>query len=69
MRSSNLTNRSVRRLGAIDYMLYRFKFPLLAQVKEKSLSGVFVGLILLAMTGWIYLLSTMFLKFTLWFFS
>jgi len=50
-------------------MLYRFKFPPLTQFKEKSLSGAFVGLILLAMTGWIYLLSTMFLKFTLWFFS
>lgn len=50
-------------------MLYRFKFSLPSQLKEKSLSGVFVGLILLAMTGWIYLLSTMFLKFALWFFS
>lgn len=46
-------------------MLYRFKFPLLTQLKERSLSGVFVGLVLLAMTGWIYLLSTMFLKFAL----
>ncbi|WP_407147349.1 hypothetical protein [Bradyrhizobium sp. ORS 86] len=50
-------------------MLYRFKLPLLTQLKERSLSGVLVGLVLLAMTGWIYLLSTMFLKFALWFFS
>ena len=50
-------------------MLYRFKFPVLTQLKEKSVVGVFVGLVVLAMTGWIYLLSTMFLKFALWFFS
>ncbi|MBR0697955.1 hypothetical protein [Bradyrhizobium lablabi] len=50
-------------------MVYRFKFPLLAQVRERGLAGVFVGLVLLAMTGWIYLLSTMFLKFALWCFS
>ncbi|MCC8935217.1 hypothetical protein [Bradyrhizobium ivorense] len=50
-------------------MFYRFKFPLLTQLKEKSLAGVLVGLVVLAMTGWIYLLSTMFLKFALWFFS
>jgi hypothetical protein len=50
-------------------MLYRFRFPLLTQLKEKSLAGVLVGFVVLAMTGWIDLLSTMFLKFALWFFS
>ncbi len=50
-------------------MFFRFKFALLARLKERSLSGVFVGLVLLAMTGWVYLLSTMFLKFALWWFS
>ena len=45
------------------------KNPLLARLKEKSVSGVFVGLTVLAMAGWIYLLSSMFLKFMLWWFS
>jgi len=51
-------------------MLYRQeKASLLTRFKEKSVSGVFVGLTLLAMAGWIYLLSAMFLKFVLWCFS
>ena len=45
------------------------KIPLLVKFRERSLSGVFVGLVLLAMTGWVYLLGTMFLKFMLWCFS
>ena len=45
------------------------KNPLLARLKEKSVSGFFVGLTVLAMAGWIYLLSSMFLKFMLWWFS
>ncbi len=51
-------------------MLYRpEKIPLLAALKEKSLSGIFVGLAVLAMAGWVYLLSSMFLTFVLWCFS
>jgi hypothetical protein len=51
-------------------MFYRQeKVSLLTRLKEKSVSGVFVGLTLLAMAGWIYLLSSMFLKFVLWCFS
>lgn len=45
------------------------KNSLLARLKEKSVSGAFVGLTLLAMAGWIFLLSSMFLKFMLWWFS
>ena len=45
------------------------KTSLLARFKEKSVSGAFVGLTVLAMAGWIYLLSSMFLKFMLWWFS
>lgn len=45
------------------------KNSLLVRLKEKSVSGVFVGLTVLAMAGWIYLLSSMFLKFMLWWFS
>ena len=45
------------------------KVSLLARFKERSFSGAFVGLTLLAMVGWVYLLSSMFLKFVLWYFS
>jgi hypothetical protein len=45
------------------------KTPLLATLREKGLSGAFVGLTVLAMAGWLYLLSSMFLKFVLWYFS
>jgi hypothetical protein len=45
------------------------KTSLLIRLKEKSASGVFVGLTLLAMAGWIYLLGSMFAKFMLWCFS
>ncbi|MCC8982198.1 hypothetical protein [Bradyrhizobium acaciae] len=52
-------------------MFYRQeeKNSLLVRLREKSVSGVFVGLTVLAMAGWIYLLSSMFLKFMLWWFS
>ena len=45
------------------------KVSLLARFKERSFSGTFIGLALLAMVGWVYLLSSMFLKFMLWYFS
>jgi len=48
-------------------MLYRpEKISLLAKVKERSFSGAFMALTLLAMAGWLYLLGTFFLKFVLW---
>jgi shikimate 5-dehydrogenase len=51
-------------------MLYRpEKTPLLATLREKGLSGIFVGLTALAMAGWVYLLSSIFLKFVFWCFS
>ena len=54
----------------IRKMLYEpEKIPLFLKLKEKSLPGVFVGLLLLAMAGWFYLIGTMFLKFVLWCFS
>jgi len=42
------------------------KASLLARVKERGYSGAFLGLALLAMAGWVYLLSSIFLKFLLW---
>ena len=45
------------------------KTPLLVKFRENGLSGAFIGLVLLAMAGWVYLLGTMFLKFMLWCFS
>ena len=42
---------------------------LLLRFKEKGLSSAFVALTLLAMAGWIYLLSSMFVRFFLWLFS
>ena len=54
----------------ISKMLYRpEKIPLLARLREKGLSRIFVGLAVLAMAGWVYLLSSMFLRFVLWCFS
>jgi len=44
-------------------------FSVLAKVKEQGFSGVFLGLALLAMVGWIYLLSNIFFKVVLWCFS
>jgi hypothetical protein len=45
------------------------KSSLLLRFKERSVSGAFVALTVLATVGWIYLLSSMFVKFVLWFFS
>ncbi|MBR0934900.1 hypothetical protein [Bradyrhizobium jicamae] len=45
------------------------KIPLFLRFKERSVSGAFVALTVLAMVGWIYLLSSMFARFVLWFFS
>ena len=42
------------------------KVSLLARMRERGLSGAFLGLALLAMAGWVYLLSSIFLKFALW---
>jgi hypothetical protein len=45
------------------------KVSLLTRVKERSYSGAFLALLFLAMAGWVYLLSSLFLKFVLWCFS
>jgi len=45
------------------------RISVLAKVRERGFSGAFLGLVLLAMVGWIYLLSTIFFKFVLWCFS
>jgi hypothetical protein len=51
-------------------MLYRpEKVPLLEKVKERGFSGAYLGLVLVAMAGWIYFLGSNFLKFLLWCFS
>ena len=51
-------------------MFYRpERTSVLAKVKERGFSGAFLGLALLAMLGWVYLLSTIFFKFVLWCFS
>ena len=42
------------------------KFPLLSKVRERIFSGTFLGLALLAMAGWVYLLSEIFVKFVVW---
>jgi hypothetical protein len=48
-------------------MLYRPQnVSLLSRVREKAYSGVFLGLALLAMAGWVYVLGSIFLKFVLW---
>lgn len=38
------------------------KLSLLARMKERGLSGAFVGLVLVAMAGWVYLVGSIFLK-------
>jgi hypothetical protein len=51
-------------------MLYRpERDSLLAKIKERGFSGAFLGLALLAMAGWVYLLGSLFLKFVFWWFS
>jgi hypothetical protein len=48
-------------------MLYQpEKLSPLSKIKEKAFSGAFFGLALLAMAGWVYLLSSIFLKFVVW---
>jgi hypothetical protein len=41
------------------------RFPSLS-LKEKAFSAAFLALALLAMIGWVYLLSSILLKFVLW---
>jgi hypothetical protein len=50
----------------INMLLQPEKVSLLARMRERGLSGAFLGLALLAMAGWVYLLSSIFLKFVLW---
>jgi len=51
-------------------MLYRpERPPLISRVGELTVGGVFVGLSLLAMAGWVYLLGWMAVKFLVWSFS
>jgi hypothetical protein len=38
------------------------KVSLLARVKERGFSGAFLGLVLVTMAGWVYLLGLIFLK-------
>jgi hypothetical protein len=45
------------------------KFPLLSKVGERIFSGTFLGLALLAVAGWVYLLSEIFVKFVVWCFD
>jgi hypothetical protein len=48
-------------------MLYRpEKVHLLSRVREKAIPLVFFGLALLAMVGWVYLLSSILLQFVVW---
>ena len=51
-------------------MLYRAEhIPALARAKDVALASTFFGAVLLAMAGWIYLLSSVFLRFLLWCFD
>ena len=45
------------------------KVSLLARVKERDFSGAFLGLVLVTMAGWVYLLGSIFLKCVFWCFS
>ncbi|MGX9432348.1 MULTISPECIES: hypothetical protein [Bradyrhizobium] len=45
------------------------KVSFLTRVKERSFSGAFLAVALLAMVGWVYLLGSLFLKLMLWSFS
>lgn len=69
MRLLNLIDRKSESLSSLDMSSQPEKMSLLLRFKERSLSGAFVALTVLAMVGWIYLLSSMFVKFVLWFFS
>jgi hypothetical protein len=51
-------------------MLYRpEKAPLFSKIRERAVPATFFGLALLAMAGWVYLLSSIVLQFLLWCFS
>ena len=70
MRVSNLIVRKPESLQSSVGMTYHpEKISLFLRFKERSVSGAFIALTVLAMLGWIYLLSSMFVKFFLWFFS
>jgi hypothetical protein len=45
------------------------KASLLTRVKERSFSGAFLTVALLAMVGWVCLLGSLFFKLMLWCFS
>jgi hypothetical protein len=48
-------------------MLYRpEKLPSFSKIRERAFSGAFFGVALLAMAGWMYLLSSIFLRFVVW---
>jgi hypothetical protein len=48
-------------------MLYRpEKISLVSRIGENIGAGVFFGVALLAMAGWVYLLGSIFLKFVVW---
>jgi hypothetical protein len=42
------------------------KIPLRSKAKENALSGAFLVSVVLAMAGWVYLLSSIFLKVIVW---
>jgi hypothetical protein len=76
MRVSNFIGKKPELLQSSLDMSYRpdmsyqpEKMSLLLRFREKSLSGAFVALTLLAMAGWIYLLSSMSVRFFIWMFS
>jgi hypothetical protein len=48
--------------GSTSMLYSPEKIPVLAKAKEKAPSAAFFGLALLAMAGWIYLLSTIFFE-------
>jgi hypothetical protein len=45
------------------------KISLLTRMKNGGFSGAFLAIALFAMAGWLYLLSSIFMKFVLWCFS
>lgn len=55
--------------SSVEMQSHPEKMSLLLRFKERSVSGVFVALTVLAMVGWVYLLSSMFVRFVLWYFS
>ena len=70
MRASNLIDTESESIqSSVEMPSHPHKMSLLLRFKERSVSGVFVTLTVLAMVGWIYLLSSMFVRFVLWYFS